>query len=813
MSNVIEAKLKLSGLAQTEAGLRSLGHSLDVLKHSAFGGVAALSVVGLFEFVKYAAIAADTVGDVAEALGTTSEAMSQLEYAAKLSIDELRVFGRFFSSWQSEHGQGGTGLTEGLIQTAELFQKIPDGADKASIAVERFGRSGLEMIEFLNKGPEEVRRLLNEAGRYGLVSEEASKRSDAFETSTKHLTYAQKQLSIQIGQVFIPRMKALVDATTEAAGGFTRLLQGSEAARGGFEALSYAAVAAAAAVAVKKVGALTGFAAAAGTAAKAIGVLGAGVVGWIGGRALGSVELFGKSINDHVVATIVAAQLAWEKLKASMGADNGAFIAQLEEELSKLLFKTAEAVSPEARGVKTGLLTDGVKSKQDFEDRMKLLAVQQDEATNESALNQIVMRGNALSEERWKNYRAGVDGVSAKLKLIDEAEQKTFLSKSEADALRLKANKEYLALQKQAFELNADEAKAEIKSINDRVEAEERFAALRIELIQNSDGLSSDEKRLAIIDEQNRLYGFIVEKVRYLREGVQGTENRDVGEAFSSAADALDRKSEGVAGENGKTERTLRTENLGDQMGAAMKQLREEAGTVAEAIARTFKNVIGAAISSISSGISGLIKGTMTWGEVLLNIGTSVMDALIDSVVTYVIKWITGHTAMEAASSALSALKISLGWAESAAQIAASVATLPTLAIQAVLAAIGSYGTAAVVGIALLVAGLGVGIAAATGAFAEGGYTGGGGKYEPAGVVHRGEWVMPQETVNRYGLSGMQAIQDGSAPSGGGQGGGSKVTVAIFDERSKSQMKQFMEEREFEDRVVQIVGRNGHRLA
>lgn len=32
--------------------------------------------------------------------------------------------------------------------------------------------------------------------------------------------------------------------------------------------------------------------------------------------------------------------------------------------------------------------------------------------------------------------------------------------------------------------------------------------------------------------------------------------------------------------------------------------------------------------------------------------------------------------------------------------------------------------------------------------FARGGYTGDGGKYEPAGIVHRGEWVAPQHIVN-----------------------------------------------------------------
>lgn len=46
--------------------------------------------------------------------------------------------------------------------------------------------------------------------------------------------------------------------------------------------------------------------------------------------------------------------------------------------------------------------------------------------------------------------------------------------------------------------------------------------------------------------------------------------------------------------------------------------------------------------------------------------------------------------------------------------------------------------------------------AAGTG-FADGGFTGSGGKYEPAGVVHRGEFVFPKEAVNRIGVGPLYA--------------------------------------------------------
>ena len=49
------------------------------------------------------------------------------------------------------------------------------------------------------------------------------------------------------------------------------------------------------------------------------------------------------------------------------------------------------------------------------------------------------------------------------------------------------------------------------------------------------------------------------------------------------------------------------------------------------------------------------------------------------------------------------------------------------------------------------------------GAFAEGGYTGAGPKAQPAGVVHRGEYVMPKEVVESLGLPAMRAIHETGA--------------------------------------------------
>lgn len=56
--------------------------------------------------------------------------------------------------------------------------------------------------------------------------------------------------------------------------------------------------------------------------------------------------------------------------------------------------------------------------------------------------------------------------------------------------------------------------------------------------------------------------------------------------------------------------------------------------------------------------------------------------------------------------------------------------------------------------------------------WADGGYTGSGGKYDPAGVVHRGEFVFTKEATSRIGVGNLYQMMRGYASGGYDVGGG-----------------------------------------
>ncbi|MCM4476675.1 phage tail tape measure protein [Escherichia coli] len=67
--------------------------------------------------------------------------------------------------------------------------------------------------------------------------------------------------------------------------------------------------------------------------------------------------------------------------------------------------------------------------------------------------------------------------------------------------------------------------------------------------------------------------------------------------------------------------------------------------------------------------------------------------------------------------------------------------------------------------------------AAANFHFATGGFTGTGGKYEPAGIVHRGEFVFTKEATSRIGVGNLYRLMRGYAEGGYVGGAGSPAQI------------------------------------
>jgi len=194
--------------------------------------------------------------------------------------------------------------------------------------------------------------------------------------------------------------------------------------------------------------------------------------------------------------------------------------------------------------------------------------------------------------------------------------------------------------------------------------------------------------------------------------------------------------------------------------GAALEYMTK-VGTVGDQTARGLSTVFSGVANGLQSAMTGLINKTMTWKQALGSIwsgfATSMLQAFTQMVAEYAVK----KSAMFVVDVAFAAKGLALSAASAAKSL---LMWLPS----AIAASISSWGIAAALGLAAVVA-----VVAASGGFASGGYTADGQKNEVAGVVHKGEWVAPKWMVEDPNYAGtIAALEAGRQGQPGYQGGG-----------------------------------------
>jgi hypothetical protein len=196
--------------------------------------VAAFSVaaVGAFAVMAKRSIdSMDAMAKQAQQAGVTTEALSSLGYAAKLSgveqgnltqslgrlskamLDASYGTGEAKKAFDALGIQSGTlkSADEGLLAIAERFAQMEDGAQKTALAMQIFGRSGRQLIPFLNQGREGIAALQKEADRLGVtIDTKTAKAAEQFNDNLTRMAAIGQGLFNQLATGLLP---VLVDIT------------------------------------------------------------------------------------------------------------------------------------------------------------------------------------------------------------------------------------------------------------------------------------------------------------------------------------------------------------------------------------------------------------------------------------------------------------------------------------------------------------------------------------------------------------------------------------------------------------------------
>jgi hypothetical protein len=157
---------------------------------------------------------ADAAAKTAQKLGLTTEAVQELGYAAELSGTSMDSLGTAIKHLVK---QGGVkDVDAALMQLADRFAKMPDGPAKTALAIDKFGRSGMDLIPLLNSGSVGLAEMRAEAHKLGIViSGDTAKKFEQFNDDQTRLKRTWEGIKITVVTALLPALQRMVNGMRE----------------------------------------------------------------------------------------------------------------------------------------------------------------------------------------------------------------------------------------------------------------------------------------------------------------------------------------------------------------------------------------------------------------------------------------------------------------------------------------------------------------------------------------------------------------------------------------------------------------------
>lgn len=261
-----KARYDLLAEDRSAAAFRSFNRRLGVTR-SAIAGIASVVGAGVFaRFVSESIETLDTLTKLSQQTGIATERLGAFALGAELGgagLETFRTATRRLSQnlLDAERGlstaQAGfralgieTRDSEGniravddvLIDIADRFSEFEDGATKAAIANTLLGRSGAQLIPFLNQGAEGFRELEDLADRLGLTfSGPTGRAAEQFRDNLTLLRAANDGLFRQLSAQLLPGLNQLTDRFVDFVSDGDQVRETARRIGAGFSALSTAA--------------------------------------------------------------------------------------------------------------------------------------------------------------------------------------------------------------------------------------------------------------------------------------------------------------------------------------------------------------------------------------------------------------------------------------------------------------------------------------------------------------------------------------------------------------------------------------------
>lgn len=243
------AQILISAIDQTKQAFASVKGNLEGLS-GAVGKVqgllaglgVALSVAGLVAAGKHALETADNLAKLSQKTGISVESLSLLRPIAEqagTTLEGLATGIKKLSTAMIEAAGGskeqaavfarlGVSVTDAagalrptetvLLDLADAFAAMPDGAEKSALAVKLFGKSGVELIPFLNQGRAGIEELKLKFRELGIeISGDTARAAEKFNDTLDTVKQALQGIAMKVAEAALPALQKLADALVSLA--------------------------------------------------------------------------------------------------------------------------------------------------------------------------------------------------------------------------------------------------------------------------------------------------------------------------------------------------------------------------------------------------------------------------------------------------------------------------------------------------------------------------------------------------------------------------------------------------------------------
>jgi hypothetical protein len=238
---------KIGGLgnaaSKVQGGIKGLAGAAGGLGGALGALVPAVSVAGMAALAKGAIDTADNFAKMSAKTGASVEQLSKFKQAADLGGSSIEEVGNSMLKLNRALGTGEGPAIEALktlginannangklkstdaimLEVADKFKAMPDGANKSALAMDLFGKSGANMIPMLNGGSKAI------DGLNATMTTKFAKAAEVFNDRITTIQAKLMELGVQLADVLMPvfnGLMSLIETIVSAIGGLPGPIQ------------------------------------------------------------------------------------------------------------------------------------------------------------------------------------------------------------------------------------------------------------------------------------------------------------------------------------------------------------------------------------------------------------------------------------------------------------------------------------------------------------------------------------------------------------------------------------------------------------